>query len=94
MFMTITPEVNMITKQITPFFHLPIKLYSFVYFIFAFQDLQNLVSWSPSFAFVLACKTHIYMSKMTLSSLLTNAISFFYITFSNFSHITDVLFPI
>ena len=31
----------MITQQMTPFFYLPFDLYLMVYFIFAFQDLQN-----------------------------------------------------
>ena len=41
--MTITPGANI--RQISPFFHLLFELYLFVYFIFAFQDLQNSVAW-------------------------------------------------
>ena len=32
-------------KTNVPFFHLLFELYLFVYFIFAFQDLQNSVAW-------------------------------------------------
>ena len=43
-------RVNMITRQMTPFFHLLFELYLLVHFIFAFQDLQNSVPWGPPFA--------------------------------------------
>ena len=39
-FMTITLEVNMVTKQMTTLF---IELYPLVYFISAIQNLQNLI---------------------------------------------------
>ena len=57
--MTITPGVNMITRQNDPFFHLLFKLYQLVYFILAFKDLQNSV---PPLHFGLFCKIHIYMA--------------------------------
>ena len=44
-------EIIMITRQNDPiFFHLLFDLYPLLYFIFAFQDLQNLVLWSPLLA--------------------------------------------
>ena len=81
--MTITLEVNKITRKMTPFFHLLSKLCQLVYFIFAFKDLQNSVS---RLHFVLFCKIHIYMPNMPLSSLLT-WISILYIKFANFWYI-------
>ena len=36
--MTITLGVNMITRQMTLFFHLLLELYPLIYFIFAFQN--------------------------------------------------------
>ena len=39
--LTITQEVNMVTKQMTTLFYLFFELYPLVYFISAFQDLQN-----------------------------------------------------
>ena len=39
--MTITLEVNVITTQMTPFFHLLFELYPLVYLISAFQYLQH-----------------------------------------------------
>ena len=42
-FMTITPRANMITRQMTPFFHLLFELYPLVFFISSFEDLQNSV---------------------------------------------------
>ena len=81
--MTITVEVNMITRKITPFFKSNLQALSIGIFNFSFQDLQN---WVPPLHFLLLCKIHIYMPKMTLSSLLT-WISFLYIKFANFSYI-------
>ena len=43
-------EVTMITRQNDPIFYLLFELYPLVYFIFAFQDLQNSVLWSPLLA--------------------------------------------
>ena len=45
--MTKTSEVNMITRQMTPFLSalLIFELYPLVHFIFKFRDIQNLVSW-------------------------------------------------
>ena len=64
-----------------------IELYLLVFHIFAFQGLQNLVPWVPPLHFVLVCKMHIYIPKMTLLNLLI-WISFFYIKFANFWYIT------
>ena len=61
-------------------------------FIFAFQDLENLIPWLSHLHHVLAFKMHIQMLKMTLSSLLTK-ISFSYIKLKTFG-IYHVLFPI
>ena len=81
-------SANMITRKMTPFFHLLFEFYSLVYFIFIFQDLQNSVPWGPCppLHYVLVCKIHIYMPKTTLSSLLT-WLCFFYIKFTNFWYI-------
>ena len=49
--MTLTPGVNIITRKLTPFFHLLLKLYPLVYFVFAFHELQNSFPWCLSFAF-------------------------------------------
>ena len=57
--MTITLGVNMITRKMTPFFHLLFEVYSLVYFIFVFQDLQNSVPWGHPLHYVLVCKIHI-----------------------------------
>ena len=48
--MTITLEVNMITRQIILFFHLPFEQYPLLYLLFAFQDLKNYISWRSPFA--------------------------------------------
>ena len=69
--MTITPETNMITEQMAPFFYLLFEFYPLVYFIFAFQDLQNSVPWGGPLYYFVVCKIHIYIPKMTLSRLLT-----------------------
>ena len=44
--------VNMMTRQMTPFFYLLLELYLLNYFIFAFQDLQNSVPWGAPFCFM------------------------------------------
>ena len=80
---TITPGVNMITRKMTPFFHLLFKFYQLVYLIFVFQHPEYSV---PTLHFVLFWKIHIYMPKMTLSSLLT-WIFFLYIKFANFLYL-------
>ena len=50
--MIITPGVNILTRQTTPIF--PIfslnSICLLVYFIFVFQDLQNLIPWGSPFA--------------------------------------------
>ena len=43
------------------FFHQLSELYPFVYFIFAFQDLQNSSSRVPHLLYVLVCKIHTYL---------------------------------
>ena len=73
---TATPGINMITRKMTPFSHLLLKFYQFVFFIFAFKDLQNSI---PPLNFVLFCKIH--MPRMSLSSLL-KWISFLRIKFA------------
>ena len=72
----------------TPFFSstLFIQLYPFMYFVFAFQGLQNLVPWVSPLHYVMVCKSHIYMPKMAISSLLIQ-ISFFYAKFASFQFI-------
>ena len=85
--MTITLRVNMITRKMTPFFSSVLQALSIGIFNFSFKDLQNL---SPLLHFVLFCKIHIYMPKITLSSLLT-WISFLYVKFAKFSHICSAL---
>ena len=80
-------RVNMITKQMTPFFSSTRRALFTGIFIFAFLDLQNSVLWDPPLHYVLVCKIHIYMPKMTLWSMLKQ-ISFFYIKSTNFWYIT------
>ena len=59
--MAITLEVNMITRQMTPLLdNLLFELYLLVYFIFAFQDLQNSISWSSNFA-LCSCLQNTYL---------------------------------
>ena len=70
--MTTTTAVSMITTKMTSFFSSNLRALSVgIFLIFAFEDLQNSVSWSPPLHYVLVCKIFIYMPKMTLSSLLT-----------------------
>ena len=54
----------MITKQMNTFFHRLFELYQLVYFIFAFQDLQNSTSRVPHLLYVLVCKIHINLTFM------------------------------
>ena len=85
--MTMTPGVNMITRQMTPFFHLIFKLYPLVYFIFCIKDLQNSVPWGPHFLALcspLTCEIYIYSPKITHSSNLLTEASFVYIKFAQF----------
>ena len=82
--MTITLGVNMMNKKMNPFFFSStLQALSIGIFNFSFQDLQNSV---PPLHFVLFCKIHIYVPKMTLLILLT-WISFLYIKFANFWYI-------
>ena len=78
--------VNTISRQMTPFLHLLFKCYALIYFIFAFQNLQNSVG-SPTLNYFLVCKIHIYIPKFKLSRLLT-WISFFFKKFTDFWYIT------
>ena len=78
--MAITLGVNMITRKMTPFFHLLFKLYWLLYFIFAFKDLQNSVT---PLHFVLFCKIHIHMPHLKP----VNMYIFLYIKFANFWYI-------
>ena len=65
------------------------EFYVLVYFIFAFQDLHNSVPWGPPLHYVLVHKILIYVSKITLASLLTT-IFVFHIKIANFSYITCI----
>ena len=87
--MTITLGVTWQLGKMTPLFSFTLQALSIDISNFSFQDLQNSVSLLQ---FVLFCKIHIYMPKMTLLMLLT-WISFLNIKFAtkNFSYI---LFPI
>ena len=81
-------EITMITRQMTPFFFIcsssSIRWYiSFLHF----KTFKIQFCGVPFLHYVLVCKIHIYMQKMTLSSLLTQ-ISFFYIKLANFLYIT------
>ena len=40
-------EITKVARQMTLLFHLLFELYPMVYFIFAFQNLQNSILWSP-----------------------------------------------
>ena len=86
---TITPGVNMITRQMTIFS--PSTLWALFIGIFHFRILRpskfsSLESLSP-LRFVLICKIHIYIPKMTLLSLLRYT-SFYYKNFAKFRYIT------
>ena len=73
--MTITPAINMVTGQMTLFRSSTLSVG-----IFHFCISRNGVR---PLHYDLVCKIHIYMPKMTFSSLLTK-ISFFYIEFAKF----------
>ena len=80
-------EIAMITRQMTPFFHLLFELCSLVYFIFAFQDLQNSVLWSPLLA--LCCglsNIFLHAKDDTLKPLIIDIL--FYIKHANFLYLT------
>ena len=62
--------ISIVVMTITPL-RLLFELYPLVYFISALQDLQKKVHGVPPLHFVLVCKTHTYVPKMTLSNLLT-----------------------
>ena len=82
--MTITLRVNIINRQMTPFFSSNLRAFiSFLYF----KNFKIQFHWIPTLYYVLVCKIHIYMLQMTLSSQLTEA-SFFYRKFFNFWSIT------
>ena len=69
---TITLEVNMITQQMEPFFHLLFELLSVGLFHLCIPKyLQNSISSVPYLHYVLVCKIHIYWPMMTLWSLFT-----------------------
>ena len=85
--MTITLGVNFITRQMTSFFSSTHELYALVYFLSAFQNLQNSIPWGPPLHYFPVCKIHIYISKMTRSSLWT-LMYFSYVKFVNFCYIT------
>ena len=74
----------MITGQMTPFSLLLFGFYPLVYYISAFT-FRIQFNGVPPLHFVLVCKIHIHMSKITLSSLLMY--SFFCIKFANFWYI-------
>ena len=60
----------MITRQIPYFFHLLFELCPMVYFISAFQDLQNSVPWGPSPLCIMFCSvkvTHLYAKDDTFN---------------------------
>ena len=81
---------NLITRQWTHFSHffsLLFELYLLVFFIFEFQDLQNLVPWGPCYTLRFGLwYTHLLTKDKTLKPV--NKISLFCITFSNFWYIT------
>ena len=57
-----TLEVNMITKQMNPFFFIySLNSICLVFFIFVFQDFQNATSGVPHFLYVLVFKIYIYL---------------------------------
>ena len=77
--MTVNLGTNMINRQMSPFFSSTLWALSLVSLIFAFQYISP---WH----YVLVCKIHIYMLKMTLWILLYKIM--FYIKFANFGYIT------
>ena len=78
--MTLTLNINMITRWITSFFSSTFWALSIVVFHFKTFKIQFYVL--PLLSYVLVCKMHISITKMTLSKLLTK-ISVFYIKFAN-----------
>ena len=65
-------ELTMITRQNDPiFFHLLFELYLLVISFLHFKTFKIQFCGVPFLHYVLVCKIHIYMQKMTLSSLLT-----------------------
>ena len=82
--MTITAGVNMITRKMTQSFFFT-ALQALLAGIFYFC-ISRPSKFSAPIAFFLFFKIHIYMPKMTISSLLT-WITFFYIKFANFLYI-------
>ena len=74
--MTVILEGNMITRQMTPFFPSAIGVFFVGIFHFCISRSSNSIPWGlPWYAI-----SRIYMTKMTLSSLLTQ-VSVFYIKF-------------
>ena len=92
--MIITPQVNTITSKVTPFFSsTPRALSVGIYFIFAFQDLQNSVSWGPPFALCSGLqKTHFHAKDNTFKPVNMD-ILFLHKSLLTFG-IYHVLFPI
>ena len=71
--MTITRRVNIITRQMTPFCPSTLSALSvgiFHFYISMRSKFSSMGSLLP-LLYVLVCKIHIHMQKMTLSSLLT-----------------------
>ena len=66
--MTITLEVNIVTRQIIPFFHLPFEHYPLLYLLFASQDLKNSISWGPPFALCSGMKNTFHVEDYILKS--------------------------
>ena len=64
--MTLILGVNMITKQMNPFFSPSLKALSVGIFYFLFQDLQNSIPRGSPLTYVLVCKIYIYMPEIAL----------------------------
>ena len=71
-------RTNMINRQMTPFFSSTLSALSVGIFNFYISRTQNSVSGVPSLHYVLVCKIHIYVQKVTLWNLLTNIFLFFF----------------
>ena len=87
--MTIIWEVNMITRQMTPFFLfiLWVLFVGIFHFCISRRSKFSSTEYLPSLHYVLVCKVLIYIPKMTLSSLLRW--TFVFKKIANFCYMTS-----
>ena len=75
----------MITRQMTPFFHLLFELYPLVFLISAFNELQNSIPWRLLLALCSGLRNKHLRAIYDTFKLF---IIFFYIEFANFWYVT------